>query len=104
MRSWIFFIFLFLFTGKSTFVDCLIAQTHPDLQSKEDKALRYTDTLFTEQGVVHQILSPISNSESTNFFNEYLLRFSFSTCKMRKKTPSFEPIKSLFSFSTKYSN
>jgi len=35
--------------GKSTFVDCLIAQTHPDLQSKEDKALRYTDTLFTEQ-------------------------------------------------------
>ena len=49
MQSWIFFIFLFLFTGKSTFVDCLIAQTHPDLQSKEDKALRYTDTLFTEQ-------------------------------------------------------
>ena len=27
----------------------MIAQTHPDLQSKEDKALRYTDTLFTEQ-------------------------------------------------------
>merc|ERR1712051_965605 len=25
------------------------------------------------QGVVHQILSPISNSESTNFFNEYSL-------------------------------
>ena len=24
-------------------------------------------------GVVHQIISPISNSESTNFFNEYLL-------------------------------
>ena len=37
------------FTGKSTFVDCLISQTHPDLQTKEDKALRYTDTLFTEQ-------------------------------------------------------
>jgi len=35
--------------GKSTFIDCLIAQTHPDLQTKEDKALRYTDTLFTEQ-------------------------------------------------------
>merc|ERR550539_1826976 len=35
--------------GKSSFVDCLIHQTHPDLQSKEDKALRYTDTLFTEQ-------------------------------------------------------
>ena len=30
------------------------------------------DGSFVE-GVVHQILSPISNSESTNFFNEYLL-------------------------------
>ena len=28
-------------------------------------------------GVVHQIISPISNSESTNFFKEYLLRFLF---------------------------
>ena len=27
----------------------------------------------SNNGVVHQILSPISNSESTNFFNEYLL-------------------------------
>ena len=35
--------------GKSTFVDCLMHQTHPDLQTKEDKPLRYTDTLFTEQ-------------------------------------------------------
>ena len=35
--------------GKSSFVDCLIHQTHPDLQTKEDKALRYTDILFTEQ-------------------------------------------------------
>ena len=25
------------------------------------------------KGVVHQIISPILNSESTNFFNEYLL-------------------------------
>ncbi len=35
--------------GKSSFVDCLMQQTHPDLASKEDKPLRYTDTLFTEQ-------------------------------------------------------
>ena len=35
------------------------------------------------QGVVHQIVSPISNSESTNFCNEYLLWSSFSTGKLR---------------------
>ena len=35
--------------GKSTFIDCLMHQTHPDLQTKEDKPLRYTDILFTEQ-------------------------------------------------------
>ena len=35
-------------------------------------------------GVVHQIFSPISNSESTNLINEYLLRSSFSTGKLRK--------------------
>jgi U5 small nuclear ribonucleoprotein component len=35
--------------GKSSFMDCLIQQTHPDLDTKEDKPLRYTDTLFTEQ-------------------------------------------------------
>jgi len=34
--------------GKSTFVDCLMQQTHPDLQTT-DQPLRYTDTLFTEQ-------------------------------------------------------
>ena len=32
---------------------------------------------FYIEGVVHQILSPILNSESTNFFNEYLLGFLF---------------------------
>ena len=35
--------------GKSTFVDCLMQQTHPDLQTKDDQPIRYTDTLFTEQ-------------------------------------------------------
>jgi U5 small nuclear ribonucleoprotein component len=30
-------------------MDCLMQQTHPDLMTKEDKPLRYTDTLFTEQ-------------------------------------------------------
>ncbi len=35
--------------GKSSFVDCLMQQTHPDLRTKEDKPIRYTDTLFTEQ-------------------------------------------------------
>jgi len=35
--------------GKTSFVDCLMQQTHPDLQTKDDKPVRYTDTLFTEQ-------------------------------------------------------
>ncbi|XP_041479034.1 116 kDa U5 small nuclear ribonucleoprotein component-like [Lytechinus variegatus] len=34
--------------GKTTFVDCLLEQTHPDLRTKEDRHLKYTDTLFTE--------------------------------------------------------
>lgn len=35
--------------GKTTFVDCLIRQTHPQFSDMEEKNLRYTDTLFTEQ-------------------------------------------------------
>lgn len=35
--------------GKTTFVDCLIRQTHPQFDTNEERALRYTDTLFTEQ-------------------------------------------------------
>lgn len=35
--------------GKTTFVDCLVRQTHPQFETNEERALRYTDTLFTEQ-------------------------------------------------------
>lgn len=35
--------------GKTTFVDCLLRQTHPQFAATEERALRYTDTLFTEQ-------------------------------------------------------
>ncbi|KYQ50143.1 hypothetical protein ALC60_10776 [Trachymyrmex zeteki] len=36
--------------GKTTLVDCLVQQTHPYLHSiTDEKPLRYTDTLFTEQ-------------------------------------------------------
>ncbi|XP_035780282.1 116 kDa U5 small nuclear ribonucleoprotein component-like [Anopheles albimanus] len=35
--------------GKTTFVDCLVRQTHPQLRNMEERNLRYTDTLFTEQ-------------------------------------------------------
>lgn len=38
-----------LHNGKTSFVDCLMEQTHPELRSKDDKPLRYTDILFTEQ-------------------------------------------------------
>ncbi|XP_063227260.1 116 kDa U5 small nuclear ribonucleoprotein component [Bacillus rossius redtenbacheri] len=35
--------------GKTTFVDCLVRQTHPGLRAPDERPLRYTDTLFTEQ-------------------------------------------------------
>ena len=35
--------------GKSWFVDCLISQSHPDFVQSEGKAIRFTDTLYTEQ-------------------------------------------------------
>ena len=35
--------------GKTSFVDCLMQQTHPELRTRDDRPLRYTDTLFTEQ-------------------------------------------------------
>ncbi|XP_053210387.1 116 kDa U5 small nuclear ribonucleoprotein component-like [Panonychus citri] len=35
--------------GKSTFVDCLVEQSHVDLGQKDGKSYRYTDTLYTEQ-------------------------------------------------------
>eukprot|EP00096_Caligus_rogercresseyi_P007196 TRINITY_DN2497_c0_g1_i1.p1 TRINITY_DN2497_c0_g1~~TRINITY_DN2497_c0_g1_i1.p1 ORF type:complete len:1000 (-),score=294.47 TRINITY_DN2497_c0_g1_i1:401-3334(-) len=35
--------------GKSSFADCLVQQTHPGFRTKDDKPIRYTDTLFTEQ-------------------------------------------------------
>ena len=44
-------------------------------QSLREKGWVVVDTWTTvfseDNGVVHQILSPISNSESTNFLNEY---------------------------------
>ena len=36
--------------GKTTLVDCIVRQTHPGFcDSTEERDLRYTDTLFTEQ-------------------------------------------------------
>lgn len=35
--------------GKTTFVDCLVRQTHPELQVPDEKNLRFTDTLIIEQ-------------------------------------------------------
>merc|ERR1711971_1437706 len=35
--------------GKTSFVDCLMQQTHPELTTSAEKPVRYTDTLFTEQ-------------------------------------------------------
>ncbi|XP_031572562.1 116 kDa U5 small nuclear ribonucleoprotein component-like [Actinia tenebrosa] len=38
-----------LHSGKTTFLDRLFEQTHPELESKEGKDLNYSDFLFTEQ-------------------------------------------------------
>ncbi|TKR77311.1 hypothetical protein L596_018308 [Steinernema carpocapsae] len=35
--------------GKTTFVDCLVEQTHPDFLRGEDSDTRFTDSLFIEQ-------------------------------------------------------
>jgi len=35
--------------GKTNFVDCLMEQTHHDIAKSENRDLRYTDTLLTEQ-------------------------------------------------------
>ncbi|XP_013419342.1 116 kDa U5 small nuclear ribonucleoprotein component-like isoform X2 [Lingula anatina] len=35
--------------GKTSFVDSLVEQTHPEMEIEEGKDLRYTDILFTEQ-------------------------------------------------------
>lgn len=35
--------------GKTTFIDCIVRQTHPQFRDMEERNLRYTDTLFTEQ-------------------------------------------------------
>uniref|UniRef100_A0A0B7BBZ6 116 kDa U5 small nuclear ribonucleoprotein component n=1 Tax=Arion vulgaris TaxID=1028688 RepID=A0A0B7BBZ6_9EUPU len=35
--------------GKTSFVDCLVEQTHPEIVGDYDSDMRYADTLFTEQ-------------------------------------------------------
>ncbi|CAG2123244.1 unnamed protein product, partial [Medioppia subpectinata] len=35
--------------GKTAFIDCIVEQTHPELKTKEGKAFRFTDILYTEQ-------------------------------------------------------
>ena len=42
--------------------------------------------LQMKYGMVHQIVSPISNSESKNFFYQIFIMIFYSTIKLRKKT------------------
>ena len=63
------------------------------------------DYLFfpgNDQGVFHQIVSPILNSESTNFFHEYLFNASHYDFffNWQTKKNCFGQIRSLFSFSS----
>jgi hypothetical protein len=59
-----------------------------DCKERYHKATRKLHSTHNEYGVVHQIVSPISNSESTNFFNEYLFfkRSFFFNWQTEKKT------------------
>ena len=50
------------------------------------------------KGVVHQIMSPISNSEFTNFLNKYLLWFLFQLSNWEKSV--FSTNKKFIYFST----
>ena len=52
------------------------------------------------KGVVHQIVSPISNSESTNFFNQYLSWYLFQLADWEKDKQFWTNRKFVFSFST----
>uniref|UniRef100_A0A915P5M4 116 kDa U5 small nuclear ribonucleoprotein component n=1 Tax=Meloidogyne floridensis TaxID=298350 RepID=A0A915P5M4_9BILA len=46
--------------GKTSFIDCLVEQTHPDLFRYEDRDLRYSDRLFIEQqrGLILELKLP----------------------------------------------
>ena len=71
-----------------------------DCKERYHKATRKLHSTHNEYGVVHQIVSPISNSESTNFCYEYLLWSSFSTGKQTEEKNCFGPIfKKFVSFS-----
>uniref|UniRef100_A0AC35TT49 116 kDa U5 small nuclear ribonucleoprotein component n=1 Tax=Rhabditophanes sp. KR3021 TaxID=114890 RepID=A0AC35TT49_9BILA len=60
--------------GKSTLVDCLIEQTHPDFVRADDKDTRYTDTLYIEQQRGLSIKSmPVSLVMQSSREKSYLL-------------------------------
>uniref|UniRef100_A0A915D2I3 Tr-type G domain-containing protein n=1 Tax=Ditylenchus dipsaci TaxID=166011 RepID=A0A915D2I3_9BILA len=60
--------------GKTSFVDCLVEQTHPDFMRYEDKDVRFTDTLFIEQQRGCSIKSmPISVVMQSSRNKSYLL-------------------------------
>ena len=99
--------FIKYITGVYLLQQEFIDLTHPgDTKSCDAKpSLRFTpygknlDSGYLKHvynGVVHQIISPISNSESTIFVNKYLFDF-FSTGNVRKNT-CFQQIHQEFVF------
>uniref|UniRef100_T1IT65 116 kDa U5 small nuclear ribonucleoprotein component n=1 Tax=Strigamia maritima TaxID=126957 RepID=T1IT65_STRMM len=66
--------------GKTTFVDCVMEQTHPELKQNEDKNLRYTDTLFTEQERGVSIKSMPVTLVLQDIRNKSYLMNIFDTC------------------------
>lgn len=63
-----------LLHGKTSFVDCLIEQTHLDFEGSSEKPVRFTDTLFAEQERGISIKSsPISIVHQSLRSKSYLL-------------------------------
>ena len=71
-----------------------------DCKERYHKATRKLHSTHNEYGVVHQIVSPISNSESTIFLRNIS---SFSTGKLRKKTVK-KLVKQFVKLSDKFDN
>ena len=65
--------------GKTSFVDCLMEQTHPDIVTSSEEPSHYTDTLFTEQERCASIKAMPVSMVSQNIKSKLFLMNVFDT-------------------------